>query len=285
MEVQTQVIDEPQQVYTREQMQNQVAVAEYKDSLSHIRLNRISVAQQVNGISFEVRGLVESKDNLLQMFRSEAEAMYPEIQGQDAFDVMATLSASHPLYSLWDQYKGQLDAVIQDIKSKFIQLDELEKAFEEYTRQEQVIFESYTKYYETCSTPIPTPKELLADLQAVEVIPYAEEKSLRADLNAIELLDPMAAAMVTLQTLEVAREGDYSESPEQLETQENMQIRPMAFSYDEEFGSPTIPQVAAMAQSVVSQVHDPAVANQKLRTMGLWIGAAAFAYLFLGSKK
>lgn len=285
MEVQTQVMDE---TAVADEIYNQQSVADYKDALSQIRVARVVGVQQIEGLASEIRGLMDSRANLIAMYQSEAVAMYPELQGQDIYKILDGISTAHPLYQLWTQYKPKIDDLAQTVTDKFKNLDELNKAANDLANQEAVVLHSYDTFYSSATTPIPTPAQILAELQAVEVIPYVEEGTLRAELPAIERLSPSAAAMVTLQTLEVANEGDYSESPEQTETQENAQLRPMAFSFDEYQGSPTLPQVMsenAVAQAIASQPVLPAPTNAHLQKWGVWVGAAALAYLFFGGKK
>lgn len=285
MDVQTQVMNEPMQVFTRDEIQNQSVVADYKEALSKIRVDRISIVQQVQGLADEVKELVNSRENLLSMFNAEAVAMYPELKGQNAVDVLSSLVTSHPLFMLWDQYKGKIEETAIVIKDKYLELESLNNAASQLQLEEQATFESYTQFASQATTVVPSPDQILSELQAVEVIPYVEEGSVRADLHAIELLDPTAAAMVTLQTLEVASEGDYSESPEQLEYQGDAQVRSMAPSFDEEYATPSMPQVAAVAPAILAQMEDPALANEKLKKMGMWFGVAAILYLFLGGNK
>lgn len=272
MDVQTQVTDEATPSLSLAEVNDQSSLADFKEALTNIRLQRITLAQQVDGLSKELNDLVSARTGVLQMFESEAVAMYPELQGKNIEAVLYSVSTDHPLSDLWGQYKQKIEQIVIIMQDKLGALAEMNADAVDLSNQEAVVLNAYSVFASSAVTAVPTPEQLLAELQAVEVIPYVEEGSVRANMNAIEMLSPSAASLVTLQALEVEREGDYSESYAQTPTQETSQLNTMTAAQDLTEGAG------------VNALLSPK-GNAELKKMGTWFAVAAVAYLIFGGKK
>lgn len=252
MDVQTQVMNEPQQTFTAQEINNQAIVSDFREKLASIRMNRINLAQQKKAIHDQLRELVSSRNNLLGMFKSEALNMYPELVDKNVRAIINSVSPSHPLYQLWSNYQQKVQEIVTQIAVKFQEFKSLMREGNRAEIDENAVLSQYDQFAESATTTVPTVQDMQSELAAVEVIPESEDSSLIASITAIELVSPEAADLVTLEAAQADQEAEMDMPQEEIQTM--------------------------MTQAQAQPGPD-------IKKWGLVLGALALAYVIFGGKE
>jgi hypothetical protein len=262
----------------------QTQVAEYKKQLSYYRTGQIIIVGQLQGLQVEIGGLENSAANLIEMFKSEALAMYPELAGQDIDAILASISNAHPLTQLWDQYSSKLDRVDADLRVKYETVNGLKGTLGEAQNGEAELLASYNQFASSSASPVPSVDELISEMDRLQTIPQVEEGTTVASLPAIEMLNPFAANMVMLQSMQVESEGDYSQSPDQ--TQNQVSDQPVSMEQAENVQAPSLDDQSPQRQISVFQAGEVLPGEGSgFKPMGIFLGLAGLWYIFSGGKK
>lgn len=253
---QTQVID--QSTITSQDLNVQARVDQFKQQLSSTRAIRVQLVEQMRGIVDQVKTLAQSRADLVGMFRSEASAMHPEMVVQDAWAFAQSSGAPFDLYQLWQIYVQKQQALTSKIEVLKNQYNVLASKDQMLAADEQ----NTLHLYASLNLPgAPSPEQLMAQVQVVDVIPTVDESSTIVSASALEHLTPEAADMVTLQAVDMESNYDRQEVNQDL-------IYSMA------------PQSSEVAQSsIVSEaegIFQKLKENWKLVAVGVAVGYFVF---------
>ena len=248
-EVSTQVIWQKDQLIS-EQIADQSRVDVFKERLAAIRSERFGLMQRRFALYQDVLSMVQSREDLLGLFKSEAAAMYPETASADIGSVLKSVGPEHKLNQLWGKYKMKLGPLMSDLAHRFNEYKQVTKEAERAEDDEIKVLMEYENFAVTADTVVPPVAEIVADLVSVESIPSVDESTLVASVAAIDMLDPDAADLIMLQAAH----------------EEEMMAQA---SYDAE--------VASLEAKVQAQAQSPGI-----KPMGLLIGGAVLAYILFG---
>lgn len=273
-DVQTQVIDQSQ--LSADSINLSSRVAGFKQALTDIRSQRVDVVTQMEGLNAKVESLVDARNDILNYFQQDALNMYPDIVGMDLASLLDQLAADHPLVQLWQDYQVKLadnQKALDSYASDFSVLAQKEATLE---KSEQDTFNMYAVFAENFPGQVPTTDEVMADLQAVDVIPKVEQTNVVVTLPAIERLDPMAAAMVTAQT--VVQQTGYDQHMVNKTLRDSMAPPP-----EDDTVAQAVATSAAQSASLASDAGIVPSSAPGLNMWGIGIAVLAFFYIFGGS--
>lgn len=204
--VSTQVLEPSEnKIYSAAQIQNMAQVDMFRDEISQAHATASSLNQTITNEVNKIQNLIDSRSNLVSSFKTDALAMYPELAGADMDKIMERIPSDHPLQQLWYGYSPKVDAINASIQTLMGQYDADMKALNAAFQIEKLAISKYQDFASTASTQVPSVEELTSGLEALQVIPLASEKYYPtvASLPAIETLDPEAADMVMMQSVDM----------------------------------------------------------------------------------
>ena len=249
---------------------------EFKKALEDIRLIRINLVQEITGIAAGLDSMVASRNNLIEMFKSEAVSMYPDLAGMDIEKVLPQLDMRHPLLQLWEQYAEKLEALNTKILNTLALVNEKKTADDVAAQQEMEVLNSYSSFQSTALSDFPTMEELLAKLQQIETIPYVDESSTIVSMSAIERMNPNAAAIVAQELASKINNAEVEVSDEIDQQQVQMQtMMPEGEQYERQ----------GMTQQEAIAVAESQLAQPNLRKLGIGLAVVTLAFMiFKGNK-
>lgn len=209
MDVQTQIVDESG---LANEVNSNARVAGFKQNLAENRAFLVTLVQEYQALSETLRTQIQSNEDTIGLFKAEAYKMYPELITQNIDEVLKNISAAHPLAQLWSKYQQKVGAGNTAIQVTVGQMNEKKALIAQAEAQEKSLLDSYAMFARFSATPVPSAEQLKAEIDAEAVIPRVEEGSTVASIPALELLDPEAADMVTLQAVKMAEQAEYEEA-------------------------------------------------------------------------
>jgi hypothetical protein len=181
---------------------NNATVADFQNQLGSARATRIGLANKINADMDAVQGVIDARENLLEMFTAQAITQDPTLINADIFRSMASRPAFDPVVVLWGNYSDAIrQAAIQIVQGMNRVSGESDALFVA-EQLESNLLSGYNAFQKKANTPVPTTAEIQAALPPVPVVP-TDTTALIASVPAIEQLSPEAAAMVTTQIVDI----------------------------------------------------------------------------------
>jgi hypothetical protein len=267
----TQVISE-EQIVSDAVMSTEAFVSQFKRSLSLVRACLVNYIQEQQAIRLDIKKLSDTLGFLVSSFKTEASAMYPDLIVKDLDSILPTLSGSHPLSILWEQYRVKIDQAEQSLlvaESAYVaKTTEVAKALQD----EDKVLTDYANFANTSPIAVPSVDQLRTLVENEEVIPYVEEGSTNAYLPAIETVSPEAASIVMLQAAENEDQYLYYQEPSLQSDGEYTGNGEFYAAIDESA------RVATEGNMVMAQ-------PSTMKPLGIAATILALAYVFLGGKE
>lgn len=251
----------------------------YKKHLTEIRLKRIDVVQQLKGQISDIDALSKSRDDVIGMFKSEAMQMYPDLAGRDIGQVLPQLAMNHPLLQLWDQYADKINTINNKMFDSLQLLSDTQATDTDLAKQEADALNQYAAFQALTPTPLPSVSDLLANLQAVEVIPMVDESSTIVSMNAIEDLNPEAAAILANELADKMPADDATDDEDE---QTKTQMQSMQYSQEGKIRQGLTAAEALDASAVVSADQ---LAQPNFKRLGYGLAVVTLAYMIFGKGK
>jgi len=217
MDVQTQIVDESG---LANQVNMDARVAAFKESLAQNRANLVKQVQEYQGLSVTLRDQIAGNEQTIELFKTEAYAMYPELITQNIDSVLNSISASHPLAQLWSKYQAKIGAGNTAIQVTNGKLNDKKALITQAEQTEKGLLDSYAMFAKFSPVPVLSVDQLKHQIDSEAVIPYVEEGSVVASIPALELLDPDAANMVTLQAVKMQENAELQQAVDKGEISE-----------------------------------------------------------------
>lgn len=263
MDLQTQVVD-PNTV-TATDLNVAARVDQFKKALAEVRSMRVGMVEKMRGIVDEVKNLAASRDNMIGLFASEAQAMYPELIVKNPWEFAQSSESPFQLRQLFLTYQVKLDSILGRIGALTAQYNVLATEDQVLAGEEKQHLTMYG--YFAASTPgAPSPEQLSSELDVLDVIPSVEEGSVIAKASALESLPEYTADAVTLQAVQMETDYDRHDVNEALNNQ--------MIDYRE-------PVIAASGFEV--SLRDPS--SSGFKKWHLLLGGALAAYFLFGRSK
>ncbi len=249
-------------------------VAGFRQDLSDVRSGKTLISEKIQGLAADLQSKQYAQGQLVADFDRVAVETYPELQGQNVDDVMASLSASHPLVVMWGDYQQKLDALSATIQDIMAQMQSLTDKLGAANDQEETILQTYEIFAAQNEGLVPSLDDLEAWLASTSSIPKVDDRTMT--VPAIETLSPNAADMVMMQTADTAATEDHHD-PDDMKDGEytgDGQIYNVMSAQDQ----------ASVAASGI-QPLDTGAAIQDFKPVGIAIFVGALAWIFLGGKE
>ena len=188
--------------------------ASYEELFSKIRLQTITSNNLKTAALKAMNDALSARSDLVEMFKSKAIEMYPQLAGDDIFEIAYQVSPNHPLADLLSQYTPKFEEYDRSIAKYF---GDYSAAF--YDEQASLSEEAATvDSYQTTVGPV-TSKSLdliMARLPKVEEVhTMEEEQSIVGDVSALKMVDPEARAFVERQLANQSISSSNLTSPEE----------------------------------------------------------------------
>lgn len=273
MKVQTQIIEQSWEPLDIQKYNEASQFDSFKKSLMDLRLQRVNIIQELSGMTATLNTLIQSRDNLIGMFQSEAKKMYPDLMGMDIGKVLPQLAIGHPLLSLWDIYAEKISNANAEILTQLQKMTDKNAADNTLAAKEAEVLKSYSSFKSSAAGAWPTTAELLATLQHIEVIPYVEESSTIVSLPMIDRINSNAAAIIALETADKTSEDPGRVEPE--DEQSVTQKQSMMYTTGENER-----QGMTEAEMLSSQLVQP-----NMRKFGMGLAVVAAVYMLFGRSK
>lgn len=149
----------------------------------------------------EIEALMNEHKMLWQMFSDEAVNMYPSLQGTNLKAYVPTLPAEHPLVLLKQQYQVRANEILSHINEAIEAEENVKKLDDELLAQEKAVLNEYASFRSSQTLPssLPTPEEFYKKVKSLSSLNQVDHASTVVSMEALDLLSPEAAALVTIQ--------------------------------------------------------------------------------------
>ncbi len=209
MDVQTQIVDESG---LANQVNMDARVAAFKETLAQNRAALVQFVQEYQGLSVRLRDQISGNEQTVELFKTEAYAMYPELITQNIDSVLQSVSSAHPLAQLWSKYQVKVSNANSSIQVTTTELSKKKTQIEQAEQTEKATLDAYAMFARYSPSPVPSVIQIKAEIDSEAAIPYVEEGSVVASIPALELLDPAAADMVTLQAVKMQEHAEIEDA-------------------------------------------------------------------------
>lgn len=230
------------------EIEAQSKVHSFKETLATIRLKLNSAIERKKALGASIREMLSAREDLIEMFRAEIKAKWPEYAGLSVKEILARITTAHPIYELWRPFHKDIQGMNGKIVSSLSQYKSLVKQVEGFEAEQYQVVDAYAAYQS--QAPVPVPSVEAIENEVIDPLPsnIEEDVAVIEQVTALDLLDESTQDALLMQQAEL-----------QVDSEMEMQT---------------------MMKSTAVQGGE----DQKRKYLMI-AGAVALAYIFFGGKK